>query len=127
MLKMKIRRKTLIRNKKGTLVPGTSAALKTDCAAIPHNPSYLEKEAPSRCEACLGHCSLRSDSVSLGNSSHLLRGPSFSRGPCSSFPDEPQLPQGTTTTALRFLSCACVNLVTATQSPQDTNQHFMKV
>lgn len=64
---LKIGRKTLIHNKKGTLGPGTSAALKTDCATIPHNLLYLEKEAPRRRKACLRHCSLRSDSVSLGN------------------------------------------------------------
>ena len=64
---LKIGRKTLIHNKKGTLGPGTSAALKTDRATIPHNLLYLEKEAPRRREACLRHCSLRSDSVSLGN------------------------------------------------------------
>ena len=39
----------------------------TDCATIPHNLLYLEKEAPRRHEASLRHCSLRSDSVSLGN------------------------------------------------------------
>lgn len=59
--KKTMERANLIQSKE--LDPGSSAALETDYAIIPHYPLYLEKEAPCRGHACLRHCSLCSDSV----------------------------------------------------------------
>lgn len=118
MLKRKTGRKNMIHNKKETLGPGTSTALKTDCATIPHNPLYLEKEAPHRCKACMGHVLFVLILCSP------LRGPILlSDDPAPKFLGEPPKLQRTTTTALGFIRYVCVNLVTATRSPPPPTLH----